>query len=382
MDWERKELVMNDALAKIRKPCIFILLLILNFRFLFTVVLDDRQEILSALTIVFFLLSFDYTAMRREYLYWLGLFVIIALAEFTPYKLNVLTPIILMQCVSTLNFKTYLRYNILILGATVTIMFIVVGTGKMIQSDTLSFIRVRYDFGFGHPNIAAIYYWGLFASILLYCYLSRYRNFVWILLGGLLLFSIFLYTETVSRSFILTIFSFIVVVTYYSLRSRFQPNYRIGYSRYILYILPLLFTALSIYLAINVEKYSALNMLVSTRLTLYKELIDSLSPLQFLLGTTAFDRIIVDSSYMHLLFEAGILLFIYFIYLYIFAIRNIVKQQNIFVIAVFTGFLVYGIMESLLLFSVIIGNNLFWVLLYKYRYAEGKLFDTESKQVN
>ena len=373
---------MNEVLEKIRKPSIFILLLILNFRFLFTVVLGERQEILSVLTVVFFLLSFDYAAMRREYLYCLGLFVVISLAEFTPYKLNVLTPIILMQCVSTLNLKTYLKYNIVILGTTIFIMFLFVGTGRMMQSETFSLIRVRYDFGFGHPNIAAIYYWGLFTSLLLYCYLSRYRNFVWILLSVLLLFSIYLYAETVSRSFILTIITFCVVLSYYSLRTKFKPNYRIGYSRYILYILPLLFTALTIYLAQNVEEYPALNMLVSTRLTLYKQLLDSLVPIQYLLGTTAFDYIIIDSSYMHLLFEAGIFLFIYFIYLYFFAIRNIVKQQNIIIIAVVVSFLVYGLMESLLLFSVIIGNNLFWVLLYKYRYNKEELFDTDPKQLD
>lgn len=373
---------MSEILQKIRRPSIFILLLILNLRFLFTVVLGERQEILTILTFFFFLLSFDYTAMRREYLYWLGILVIISLAQFTPYKQNVLTPIILMQCISTLDLKTYLRYNIIILGGTALLMFLFVGTGRMIQAEAITTIRIRYDFGYGHPNAATLYYWGLFISLLLYCYISKYRNFIWILLGFLLLISVYLYIETDSRSFIFAVVSFILVLCYFSLRSKFKGDYRIGYSRYVLYVLPVVFAALTIYFAINVNDYPVLNILLSKRLTLYKDLLDSLTPLQYLWGTSAFDYIIVDNSYLHLLFEAGVLVFAYFIWLWVFAVKNMVKQQNFILIAVFVSFLVYGLMESLLLFSVIIGNNIFWVLLYRYRYGDDELFDPESKYID
>lgn len=373
---------MSEILQKIRRPSIFILLLILNLRFLFTVVLGERQEILTILTFFFFLLSFDYTAMRREYLYWLGILIIISLAQFTPYKQNVLTPIILMQCISTLDLKTYLRYNIIILGGTALLMLLFVGTGRMIQAEAITTIRIRYDFGYGHPNAATLYYWGLFISLLLYCYISKYRNFIWILLGFLLLISVYLYIETDSRSFIFAVISFILVLCYFSLRSKFKGDYRIGYSRYVLYVLPVVFAALTIYFAINVNDYPVLNILLSKRLTLYKDLLDSLTPLQYLWGTTAFDYIIVDNSYLHLLFEAGVLVFAYFIWLWVFAVKNMVKQQNFILIAVFVSFLVYGLMESLLLFSVIIGNNIFWVLLYRYRYGDDELFDPESKYID
>lgn len=373
---------MSEILQKIRRPSIFILLLILNLRFLFTVVLGERQEILTILTFFFFLLSFDYTAMRREYLYWLGILVIISLAQFTPYKQNVLTPIILMQCISTLDLKTYLRYNIIILGGTALLMLLFVGTGRMIQAEAITTIRIRYDFGYGHPNAATLYYWGVFISLLLYCYISKYRNFIWILLGFLLLISVYLYIETDSRSFIFAVVSFILVLCYFSLRSKFTGDYRIGYSRYVLYVLPVVLAALTIYFAINVNDYPVLNILLSKRLTLYKDLLDSLTPLQYLWGTTAFDYIIVDNSYLHLLFEAGVLVFAYFIWLWVFAVKNMVKQQNFILIAVFVSFLVYGLMESLLLFSVIIGNNIFWVLLYRYRYGDDELFDPESKYID
>lgn len=373
---------MNEVLEKIRKPSIFILLLILNFRFVFTVVLHDRQEILSVLTLVFFLFSFDYSALRREYLYWLVLFIVVSLAEFTPYKLNVLTPIILMQCISTLNLKTYLRYNIIILGGTALLMLLYYGTGRMVQGEAISAIRIRYDFGYGHPNAVTLYYWGLFISMLLYCYVSKYRNFIWILLGVLFLSSMYLYVETDSRSFILAIISFILVLVYYSLRAKSKEDYKIGYSRYVLFLLPVLLTGLTIYLAINVNDYPTLNILLSKRLTLYKQLIDGLTPLQYLLGTTAFDHIVIDNSYLHLLFEAGVIVFVYFVWLWFFAVKNIVKQQNFILIAVFVSFLVYGLMESLLLFTVIIGNNVFWVLLYRYRYEEDELFDAESKSLD
>lgn len=373
---------MNEILEKIRKPSLFILLLILNFRFLFTVVLNDRMEVLSVLTVVFFLLSFDYSSLRKEYLYWLGIFIVISVFDFTNYKLNVLTPLIIMQCVSTFNLKEYLRFNIVILGTTALAMFFVFGTGNITQSDAFSLIRIRSDFGYGHPNTAMTYYWGLFVSILLYCYLSRYRHFIWLLLGGLLLVSAYFYMETDSRSFLFAVIVFSLVLIYYHLRQRFVNDYHIGYSRYILYTLPVLFTLLSLYFGIFADEYPKINILFSTRPALYNELLQGLSPLQYLFGTSAFDRIVIDSTYMHLLFEAGVLLFVYFVWLYYFAMKNMVKQQNFIVIAVMVGFLVYGLMESLLLFCVIIGNNLFWVLMYRYRYGIEDGFDVLRKTEN
>lgn len=370
---------MNNVLDRIRKPSLFILLLILNLRFLFTVVLHDRMEVLSVLTIVFFLLSFDYSTIRKEYLTWLGIFILISVFDFTKYKLNVLTPLILMQCVSTFNLKEYLRFTIVIQVFTVVGMFIAFGTGNITHSDFFSLIRVRNDFGYGHPNIAMIYYWGLFVSILLYCYLSRYRNLIWILLILFLFFSIYLYMETDSRSFLLSVFSFIVVFGYYNFRKMAVRNYRIGYSKYILYATPVLFTFLTLYFGIYADKYPKINILFSTRPSLYHEFLLTLKPIQYLLGTTAFDRIIIDSSYMHLLFEAGALLMVYFLWLYYWAIKNIVRQQNFLIIAIMTSFLVYGLMESLLLFCVILGNNLFWILLYRYRYNIDEDFDTEER---
>lgn len=370
---------MNEIIDKIRKPSLFILLLILNFRFLFTVVLNDRVEILSVFTVVFFLLSFDYSTMRREYLAWLGIFVLVAILDFNQYKLNVLTPLILMQCVSTFSLKEYLRYTIIILGITALGMLLAFGTGKVSYTDAFSLIRFRSDFGYSHPNIAMIYYWGLFVSITLYCYLSKYRNLMWILLAGIFLLSIYFYIETVSRSYLFAVITFILVLAYYNLRKRLVKDYRIGCSRYILYALPLIFTALSVYFGIFASQYPKINILFSTRPALYNELLSGLQPINYLLGTSAFDRIIIDSTYIHLLFEAGVLLFVYFVWLYFFAMKNIVKQQNFVIIAIMVSFLTYGLMESLLLFCVILGNNLFWVLMYRYRYRIDESFNSEKE---
>lgn len=368
---------MGELLAKIRIPCIFLLLAILNFRFLFTIVFNDRLPILAALTIVLWLLAIDYKALRREYLCWLAIFAAIILIDFNSYKINILTPLILMQCASTLDIRTYLRFNIIIMGITALAIFLFVGTGHMTQGEGLDFIRIRHDFGFSHPNAAMVYYWGIFISILLYCYTSRYRNFIWICLAIISVIILYLYTETVSRSFIIAFVIFAFVLIYYKIRSRSRAEYKIGYSRYILYALPILFTLLSVYFAVFVADYPIVDILLSGRPNLYKILLDSLTPLQYLLGTNIFDYLVIDSSYMHLLFEAGVLLFIYFVWLYIKAMRNIVKQQNFIVIAVFVGFLAYGLMESLLLYSVIISNNLFWVLMYKYNYGTEAAFDNE-----
>ncbi len=372
---------MNEVLEKIRKPSIFILLLILNLRFLFTVVFDDRQEILSVLTIIFFLFSLDYSGIRREYLYWIILFVAISVIDFTPYKLNVLTPLILMQCLSRFSIRIYLQYNIIILAGTAIFMLLSFGTGYTHTGTGIDLIRVRSDFGYGEPNIASFYYWGLFISLILYCHLSRYKKLLWPLVSLIFIISLYIYSETVSRSFIIVSVLFVLILGYYTLRSRLKKDYKIGYSRYILFILPLLFTALTIYFGLEAKSYPKLDILLSGRLTLYNGLFQSLTPIQFILGTTEVGERVIDNSYLHILFEAGVFLFVYFIWLYFFAIKNMVKQNNFVVITIFISFLVYGLIESLLLFSVIIGNNLFWVLLYRYRQGEDTEFVFE-KEIN
>jgi hypothetical protein len=361
---------MIDIMDKIRKPSIFILLLLLNIWFFFSFVFGDRQEILYMLIILFFFFSFDYRNIRREYLYWLLAFVALSLLEFSSHKLNVLTPIVLMHCIARFNIKEYLLYTIIILGGTALSLLVLVGTGNTVIGTGIDVIRVRHEFGYGHPNVAAMYYWGLFVSSILYCSLSKYRKLLWLLCGIVFIAALYLYSETNSRSFMVSLLAMFLVLGYYSVRSRFRENYVIGYSRYVLYALPVLFTALTVYFAIHAKEHSLLDLLLSMRLTLYKEFIDSLLPVHYLFGSPAFDYITVDNAYLHLLFEAGILLYALFIWLYYFAIKNIVKQQNYVIIAILAGFLVYGLMETLLLLPMIIGTNLFWVLLYRYRYGE------------
>lgn len=368
---------MIEILDKIRKPCIFILLLLLNFWFFSSYVLKDKSEVLYGLMILFFFFSFDYNKIRRESLYWLLVFIVISALDFSSHKMNVLTPLVLMQCTSQISLKTYLRYNLIILGTTAVLLLLTIGEGRMMLGEGIDLVRIRHDMGYGHPNVAAMYYWGIFICSILYCYLSRYRNFLWILTIVLALGCIYVYEITVSRSFIVALFLFLFVLGYYSLRKKLAMDYRIGYSRYILWILPMVMTVLTIYFPLNADKYSILDVLVSGRLTLYKELLISLTPIQYILGTGAFDKIVIDSSYLHLMFEAGILLFVYFLWLYFFAVREIVKQQNFVVIAILVSFLGYGLTESLFLLPMILGNNLLWVLLYRYRWQIDEESETE-----
>lgn len=369
---------MLDILDKIRQPSLFILLLLLNVWLFFDMVYDDRPPLLYMLIVLFFFLSFDYQGIRHEYMRWIAVFIVITLLDFSSHKLNVLTPLVLMQCASRMNIRTYLQYNVIIMGATAILLLLTVGTGRMTMGDGIDFVRIRFDFGYGHPNLAGMYYWGFFLCLLLYCYLSKYRNLLWILIGGIFVFSLYLYSETVSRGFIIAAVLFILIFGYYSLRLRLRKDYVIGYSRYILYALPVLLTGVTLYFSLNVSRYPLLDLLLSQRLSLFGELLHSIAPLQYLTGTSAFGYITVDSSYLHLLFEAGVLLYVLFIWMYYFAIKNIIRQQNFLIITIFISFLIYGLIESLLLLPMVISNNLFWVLLYRYRYTEDHELDVKK----
>ncbi len=141
---------------------------------------------------------------------------------------------------------------------------------------------------------------------------------------------------------------------------------------YTVIFLPFLFSSITLFFSINREKYIMLDRLLSKRLTFYNWFLDTLEPVDIFFGANTFKNFVIDSSYLHLLFEGGILFFLGFCVFYVISTINMINKKEWIPIFVILSFMVYGLMESMLLYGILIGTNLFWVLLY-YHYKNGKM---------
>lgn len=375
---------MNITIADIRKVCIFLMLLSLNIQFIFVnegYLNEEFQSpplILVASALLFGLLSFNYTALSKEHLVIMGLVLFVSVIEFSFRKSNVFFIFLLMQGIYFIDTKLYLKFNVIIMGITAIVLYVMYGTGDVGTShDHIDafIIRDRHSFHMGHPNGAAMYYYGLIISALLLLSISKYKKYmiIWYAISFLLAYYIYSYTQ--SRSFLVAVITIAIVLAYYSLRKYLFRNYKLNISKYLLFILPVLFTITSILLGVYSEQIPLINVALSGRPTLYKEFLDMVSFPDFIFGTIAIRDIIIDNLYIHLLFDIGIILFAYFIWLYWKAMKNIIRQQNFLIIAILVSILTYGLMESAFLYPLIIGCNFLWVILFKYRYGIDETFD-------
>jgi hypothetical protein len=109
-----------------------------------------------------------------------------------------------------------------------------------------------------------------------------------------------------------------------------------------------------------------IDRLLSKRLNYYQIFLDKINLMDFFFGSKAYKDLVIDSSFIHLLFEGGIFFFIGFCLFYVFSTVNMVNKKEWVPIVIIMSFMAYGLMESLLLFSMLIGTNIFWVTLYYY----------------
>jgi len=172
-----------------------------------------------------------------------------------------------------------------------------------------------------------------------------------------------------------SIIIFIIVFSYYKIRLLINPNYVIRFSKYILLFLPFLFLFITLYYGINAEEYPILDILLSGRLSFYKELLTSFTLYNLLFGMTLDEEAIIDSAYLQMIIQVGISFLVYFLWLYFHSIKNIIRQQNILLITFVFSVLSYALMESFITSSFVMCGCLFWIILLKYRYGTDPFFD-------
>lgn len=282
-------------------------------------------------------------------------------------------PLLVIQSVSGIRFKKYLIINVVITAGTLIIMYLVYGEGKNMAGFSFMIDRKeRMTFGFGHPNSAALYYYCLMVNGLLLVYFSRFRDRVLHYLLLILPLWVYIYKMTASRSFLLSIVVLYGCYAYYYLGEKINRANTFKVINYTFIYLLFLFTALTLFFSFQRDNFYILNRILSKRLTFYYIFLEQITPMDFFFGSDAYKNLVIDSSYIHLLFEGGIFFFIGFSLFYVLSAMKMINKKDWVPICVVISFMSYGLMETVLLFSMLIGTNILWVMLYFY-YRDGKM---------
>ncbi|GEM53436.1 O-antigen polymerase [Empedobacter brevis] len=357
-----------------RELGVFLLLFFLNLKFISITVLQDRSLIVDLFVYFLLIVTFNYSNWTYKSLLTISIILgIYTLINFSPYKLNVLMPLLIIQSASAVRFKKFLLFSFIITAITLVLMFIFYGEGDNIGGYSYMIDRTtRMSFGFMHPNAATLYYYCLIINGLLLVYYSDYKKYIpWYLLLITPLW-VYIYIKTTSRSFLLSLIMLYSSFSYYYIGGLINKKNILKISKFPFILLVLILTSITVYFSLNRDKYLFLDRVFSKRLTYYDRFFDKITIKDFFFGSSSYDDLIIDSSYVHLLFEGGILFFIGFCLFYILASINMTTKKALIPICVVISFLSYGLMETNLLYSMLIGTNILWVLLYFY-YKNGKM---------
>lgn len=360
---------------------VFLLLFFLNLKFAYITIIQERNMMVDILVYIFLILAFDFTRLRNRYINLFLLLIPFTVIHFSEFKLNVLMPLIVAHAVGSIKFKRYLWMNFIIMGGTILIMYLVYGEGRNMAGYTWGMSRKsRMSFGFNHPNVATLYYYCFMINALLMLYFSKLKKWIPIYVIITIPITYYIYNKTGARSFIFAVWVLYISYAYYYGRNLLHKNYKVKYTKYLLVFLPLILLFITAYFALNVEDYQVLNKMLSRRLYYYNKLLTGIDPMSFVFGTDAYREIIIDSSFIHLMFEGGIIFFLFFVYFYTVSSYKMGQENQWLLMVIFFSFLIYGLMETLLLYSMLIGTNIFWVILYYYFQDKKPTFSELAKE--
>jgi hypothetical protein len=230
-----------------------------------------------------------------------------------------------------------------------------------------------HTLGFSNSNMTSMIFFELIIS--LYYLGLKYRNIFLYFIGIVFTFFIFRYTK--GRTF------FFIEIILFPMGLFCTSNKRIKKLRPYLLVLPFVLLSLLciiVYIVKN-QKYSGiimiLNRLFSYRFLYYAESIDLLAFSNLFTGLVVPNKIIVngvikeiiiDQSYLHLLFSGGILTLFIFCYYYLkFQKLGNLYNNKIF-IPIIISITIGGFVEAIFSYYNAI-SLVFWMILYRSAYA-------------
>lgn len=338
-----------------RKELVLFLIMFVHLKFFIQIVMDIQFVLMDLALYGLLLACIDYRRIRWSFLV---LIPIAMVSLMNPAARNIFVIFLLTYIISKLPLQAILWYNLISQFAIFSIatIFLLLGiTESEMFQQTAFDTRVRYDYGMGNPNTFALFTY----SAIINLYLFRgYRNklVMWIIL--MICLAVAKYTG--SRTFLVAV----LFLLFCNLIKKYFAN-RKNLTRFIYAVIPLLFFGVIFYFSINYLEYPAVNLLFSGRLELYNSLINQSSTMQLLIGTPLINEKTIDNSFLHIVYEGGIIPLAVFLYLYYNLLFKSNSKEMSILLPLFISVFLVGLTESVLTFTLIFGNMIIWVIMYK-----------------
>lgn len=335
------------------------LLYFIHIKFFVQIILDFNIFLFDAIFYATLLLGLDYKRLRYHFLLVIPIAII---SIVNPAAKNLLAILISTYIISQLPLKTILYHNL----SAQAIIFILssfclfIGITDSVMFEQTDFdMRVRYDYGMGNPNTFALFVYSFLINLYLYKGINKKMFF--------LIFvpvTCFVSSYTGSRTFLMSMFVLFLMV----LMNKFWRRH-LRFVKSIMLIFPIFLIIAIVCFSWKYANYPEINELFSGRLMLYHLLFFSLSLNDLLLGTNLINELTIDNSFLHLIFEGGIFLFLCFVYLYYSFVKKISNKNVTIIFPLFISVFVFALTESILTFLLIYGNMIVWILIYKLNFG-------------
>ena len=355
---KRMDLLKSYNKSKCLTLLLYVLLcFVINLKFVLDIIYDVS---VTYLNIIIFLLAFPLLLGKQKKEYIL-LFIILGVSCYSLGRSAVLL-LMIAYAFRNLDYKQFALINTICLLLFLFVIYF--SLQNNIINETIEYgitklgeFRYRGDLGFGNSNRYSIYIYSILMS--LYLWLPSKMNLLYLICITVISYQVYEYTD--SKTYILAIICFVVCL----FLSRTHFFYYIPI-KYCFYILPLLFICLIYFICYSAFFYDWVNLILSNRLSYYRDLLDNISISNFIYGSRLMNEVLIDNSYLHLLFDVGILYFVIFYYLYYNALRyNYDRMVKISPVVI--SILLYGITESYFSYLTTTGSLLIWLIIYQNR---------------
>lgn len=334
----------------------YLLVFLFYLKFLIQILLNVKSPWLDIPLYLLLLTSFNY---RKVNLIVFGIFYFALISLLNSAARNVF---LIFLTIYTLRIWSVRQFAIV--NLFVSLIFFIVTVfllyGDVLHSKIFSFsllnYRERWDFGYGNPNTFALFIF----SILVNSYIVFVGKFKNVILPVMLLVGFVVYSYTGSRTFFISII--VLIIIHYSI---IYQNGFLLIKKTLVYF-PFVVILFLLFLIFNVSDFAIVNLVLSGRLDLYNSFILKMSLLDFFIGSSIINdaETVIDSSYLHLLFECGIFGLLIFLVSYIKMMKYIDIHMKYY-LPVVVSILFYGITESLFTYVLIFGNMILWFILSK-----------------
>ena len=343
-----------------RRGLVLALIMFLHLKFFVQNILVTEYFVLDFALIFIVLLCLDY---RRVHYSFFILVPITAVSLINPAARGMLIIFLITYIVSKLPLRTILWYNLVAqtLVFCFTSISLLLGLTESVMLDqTVWDTRIRYDFGMGNPNIFALFIYSFLINLYLYAGL-RSRP----VMLAILVITLMVSKYTGSRTFMIAM---AVLFAVHLFRNMWENHPKI--SRTCLFVMPIIMLSAVVYISLNYTDFPVINLLFTGRFRLYNMLMTTVSPTQTLVGVPDINTIIIDNSFIHMLYEGGIIPVGVFFYLYYTALFHSSGKDFTIMMPLLVSVFMVGLTENILTFALLFGNMIVWIILYKIYMGE------------